>query len=123
MIVEDEAIIAFSLEDLFGDAGYGVTGPFASCAGALQWLETSLPDVAVLDVTLSDGPCLELALELRRQRVPFLIYSGRDAIEECPPELRDVLWLEKPGSLEALLGPVQELICTARCSTDSLAPL
>ncbi len=110
MIVEDEALIAFSLEDVFADEGYDIAGPFDSCAGALLALESSLPDVAVVDATLKDGPCLELARELRRRGVPFLIYSGRDAADECPPELRGVKWIEKPGSLESVLRAVEKLI-------------
>jgi DNA-binding response OmpR family regulator len=97
MIVEDEALIAFSLEDAFADEGYQVTGPFPSCADALASLANSRPDLAVLDATLSDGSCLELARELRRQKVPFLIYSGADGVEENAPELEGVLWLEKPA--------------------------
>ena len=38
MIVEDEALIAFSLEDIFGDEGYAIAGPFSSCASALRSL-------------------------------------------------------------------------------------
>lgn len=112
MIVEDEALIAFSLEDIFEDEGYTIAGPFGSCAAALQSLVASLPNVAVVDATLSDGPCLELALELRRRGVPFMIYSGRDAINECPPELREVVWVEKPSSLESVVRAAEKLIGT-----------
>ncbi len=112
MIVEDEALIAFSLADIFEDEGYAIAGPFGSCAAALQSMEASLPDVAIVDATLSDGPCLELALELRRRGVPFMIYSGRDAVDECPPELRGVVWVEKPGSLEAVVRAAEKLTGT-----------
>jgi DNA-binding response OmpR family regulator len=110
MIVEDEALIAFSLEEVCEDAGYRVVGPFASCAAALLSLVTSLPDVAVLDATLSDGPCLELALELRRRGVPFMIYSGRDAFQERPPELDGVVWVEKPNSFQTVLQAAEKLL-------------
>lgn len=112
MIVEDEALIAFDLEDLFEDEGFAIAGPFGSCANALRSLKASLPDVAVLDATLSDGPCLEVALELRRRGVPFMIYSGRVAAAECPPELDGVPWVEKPGSSEAVLNVVKKLTGT-----------
>lgn len=114
MIVEDEALIAFDIEDAVGDRGYAVVGPFASCARALQALEASRPDVAILDASLSDGSCLELALELRRRGVPFLIYSGRHAFEECPPELDGVVWIEKPGSLDAVVRAAGKLIDAGR---------
>ena len=59
MIVEDEAIIALSLEDIFKDEGYEVVGPFSSCADALASLSSGLPSLAIVDAMLRDGPCLE----------------------------------------------------------------
>ncbi len=110
MVVEDEALIALDLEDVFRDAAYDVTGPYPSCGDALASLKIALPDVAVLDATLRDGPCLDLARELRRLGVPFLIYSGRDAFEEQPPELEGVPWIEKPSRLELVIRTAAELI-------------
>ena len=97
MIVEDESLIAFSLEDDFQDQGYAVSGSFSSCADALAALARVIPEVAVVDATLSDGSCLELARELRRLDVPFLVYSGRNAIDEQAPELAGIVWIEKPA--------------------------
>lgn len=96
MVVEDEALIAFSLEEAFQDEGFVVAGPFSSCAEALRSLASQRPDIAVVDATLSDGSCLELARQLRDRKVPFLIYSGRNAIEERAPELDNVEWIDKP---------------------------
>jgi DNA-binding response OmpR family regulator len=112
MLVEDEALIAMDLEDVFRDQGYDVTGPFALCRDALAALTAGLPDVAVLDATLRDGPCLDLARELRRLGVPFLIYSGRDAFEEQPQELEGVPWIEKPSSLESVTRVARDLLKT-----------
>jgi DNA-binding response OmpR family regulator len=97
MIVEDEALIALHLEDAFQDEGYEVVGSFSTCADALACLATTPPDLAIVDATLKDGPCLELAQELRRRNVPFLIYSGTDALAEQPPELDGIVWVEKPA--------------------------
>jgi DNA-binding response OmpR family regulator len=113
LIVEDEALIAFSLEDAFKDEGYRVTGPFPSCADALASLAKTRPDLAVLDAALSDGSCLELARQLRHQGVPFLIYSGRDAFEEEAPELGDVLWLEKPAPSADVVRAAAKLLAQA----------
>ena len=112
MIVEDEALIAYSLEDSLRDLGLGVAGPFVSCAEALAYLATSpLPDLAIVDAILRDGTCLELARELTSRRVPFLIYSGRDAFEEQPPELSGVPWIEKPHAPEAVAKAAARLLC------------
>jgi DNA-binding response OmpR family regulator len=110
MIVEDEALIAFSLEDAFGDEGYAITGSFSSCAKALASLGSKLPDVAIVDATLSDGTCLDLARELRRLGVPFLVYSGRNAIDEQAPELEGILWIEKPAPPSEVLRAASKLL-------------
>lgn len=109
MVVEDEAIIAMSLEDALSDKGFRVVGPFSACAAALAALETSTPDLAILDAVLSDGPCLDLARALRGRGVPFMIYSGADAFEHAP-ELDGVPWVEKPSSLEIVLKAALRLV-------------
>ena len=109
LIVEDEALIAFGLEDALEDEGFSVAGPFATCAEALTSVQHALPDVAVLDALLRDGPCLELARELRGREVPFLIYSGRDAFAQQPSELDGVLWIEKPAPVERVVAAVAGL--------------
>jgi hypothetical protein len=39
LILEDEALIAMTLEDDLDDAGYAVAGSFATCESVLRWLE------------------------------------------------------------------------------------
>src|SRR4051812_22446914 len=84
MIVEDEPIIALALEEEFLQATFLVSGPFRTCTDALSALDSEVPDVAVLDSILEDGPCHDLALELKRRGVPFLICSGM-ALDETEP--------------------------------------
>jgi DNA-binding response OmpR family regulator len=110
MVVEDEAIIAMSLEDGLSDQGFQVMGPFSACADALAALETAAPDLAILDAVLSDGPCLELARELRGRGVPFVIYSGADAFDEHASELDGVPWVEKPSPLETVMAAAVGLL-------------
>ena len=110
MVVEDEAIIAMSLEDGLSDKGFHVVGPFSACAAALAALETGTPDLAILDAVLSDGPCLELARALRDRGVPFMIYSGADAFDEHATELDGVPWVEKPSPLDTVLKAAVKLV-------------
>ena len=104
MIVEDEALIAISLEDGFYDEGFKVAGPFSTCADALASLEREIPDLAVLDALLKDGTCLELARELQRRGVPFIIHSGAPLFEEHAAELNGVPWIQKPALVEEVVS-------------------
>jgi DNA-binding response OmpR family regulator len=110
LIVEDEALIALGLEEAFEDQGLRVAGPFATCSDAMAHLRNAAPAVAVLDAMLRDGPCLELARELRSRKVPFLIYSGRSAFEKHPLELEGVMWIDKPAPVETVVRAVIELL-------------
>jgi len=124
MIVEDQALIGMSLEAFLEDAGFEVAGVFMSKAHALQWLENDVPDVAVLDLMIKDGTSLEVAGMLKKLGVPFAVYSGLPPRIECPTELQDVPWLEKPASREALVGVLSRLtVNTKTGAADSLQPL
>ena len=60
LLAEDNAAIGLALEDVLSDGGYTVVGPFVSCSAALAWLRDATPDLALLDLRLRDGPCVEL---------------------------------------------------------------
>jgi DNA-binding NtrC family response regulator len=109
MIVEDQALIGMSLEAYLEEAGFLVAGPFPSCADALQWLESNTPQVAVLDVSLTDGTALPIARELKGRNTPFAVYSGLPFSANLPEEFDDVPWLEKPAPREELTQTLARL--------------
>jgi DNA-binding response OmpR family regulator len=110
LVLEDEALIALNVQDELQDAGYEVAGPFSTCSAALEWLQTTTPDMAILDTTLKDGPCREIALELSRREVPFLIYSGYQEDRQLLSEFDHITWIEKPVPSEVLVQACQQLL-------------
>ena len=110
LVLEDEAIIALNLQDDLQDAGHEVAGPFATCSAALEWLKPATPDLAILDATLKDGPCREIALELSRCDVPFLIYSGHQQDRQLLAEFAHITWIEKPVPSAVLVQECQQLL-------------
>jgi DNA-binding response OmpR family regulator len=109
LIAEDQALVSLFIEDELVDAGYAVAGPFASCAGASAWLVDNTPDLAILDHELKDGPCTDVATELRRRSVPFLILTGSRP-EDLPEVLRDGPKLLKPDGLTRLSVMLEALL-------------
>jgi DNA-binding response OmpR family regulator len=101
LVAEDEALVSMLLEEVLADEGYSAMGPFRSCAEAMASLKADPPDMAVLDYELADGPCTDLALELRRRGVPFLLLSGLYP-DDIPEAFRDVPMIVKPSSLDSL---------------------
>jgi DNA-binding response OmpR family regulator len=110
LILEDEALIGLDLQDRLQDEGYEVAGPFATCAAALSWLQAATPATAILDAALKDGSCREIALELTRREVPFLIYSGYHEDRQLLAEFRHVTWIEKPVPSSVLVEACQQLL-------------
>jgi DNA-binding response OmpR family regulator len=109
LILEDQALIGLALEASLDEAGFEVAGPFEKSSQALDWLSDQTPDLAVIDVLLKDGPCLPVARELRRRKVPFAIYSGLKPPLPAASEFQDVPWLQKPVSREQLRITLQRL--------------
>ncbi len=109
LLVEDDTITALTLQDEMEDAGYTVAGPFASCAAALWWLATQTPNLAVLDVQLRDGTCKEIAAELNRRDVRFIVYSGYRQNRNVIAELKNCVWVEKPVANSTLLDALGTL--------------
>ena len=80
LVVEDEALLALSLEGALSAAGYAVCGPTATAAEALKLAERRPPKLAIVNINLRDGrgAGIELARELLdRWGVPSLFVSGQ----------------------------------------------
>jgi DNA-binding response OmpR family regulator len=109
LLAADEAIQALALQYELEDAGYGVAGPFATCADGMAWLDVEIPDVAVLDTLLKDGSWKDLAAELTRRGVPFVIYSGLQQTMNSTSAFSEGIWVEKPAAFGTLLDALISL--------------
>jgi DNA-binding response OmpR family regulator len=111
LLLEDEGAIAIDLADQLERAGYTVAGPFSRCNSSLEWLQSSTPDLALLDLVLADGPCTAVALELRKRSIPFVVFSG--AAEEFGPDLLEAIRgapvVSKPGRIDMVLAMLSML--------------
>ena len=76
LLVEDEAVIAFAVEDMLTDLGCEVVGPAFRLEEAIAMAETAALDAAILDVNLNDQRSYVVADELTRRAVPFLFATG-----------------------------------------------
>jgi DNA-binding response OmpR family regulator len=110
LIAEDYDLIGIMLDEELREAGFEVAGPFASCAAALAWLKSETPDAAILDIQLSDGRCVEVALTLKERRVPFLVLTGEPPHAPHEEAFSDAPRLEKPMSQQELLEVLRGLL-------------
>jgi DNA-binding response OmpR family regulator len=76
LLVEDEPMIAFALEDMVIDLGYEVVGPAFRLSEALALAAEARFDAAILDVNLNDEPSYPVADLLVTRGIPFLFATG-----------------------------------------------
>ncbi len=80
LIVEDELLIALELESLLQDEGHDVVGIAASSAEALALTAKLAPDLAFVDIHLSDGPTgIEVARQLADQNDVTVLFMTANA--------------------------------------------
>lgn len=73
LIVEDEALVALTLEDVLTEAGYVVCGIADRPTEALEIARVMEPDVAIVDVRLADGGDGIMLAELLAAAMPIRI--------------------------------------------------
>jgi CheY-like chemotaxis protein len=107
LIVEDEALIAITMEEYIRELGYDCIGPFLYIAAALPIARTERLDAAILDIKLGNVASYELAEILSARRIPFGFATGflREGMD---PRWSDRPYLTKPYQLE----DVRQLLLT-----------
>ena len=83
LVIEDEPRIAEILKSGLRQAGF-IVDVVHLCADAREALALTAYDAAILDLGLPDGDGLELLAQVRaaHNRVPILILTARDAVED-----------------------------------------
>lgn len=79
LIVEDEMMIALTIEDILIELGYEVCGIATTLEKALQAAAELTMDVAILDVNLNGRYSLPVADCLHARGIPFIFQTGYGA--------------------------------------------
>lgn len=82
LIVEDDALIALSIEDILTDAGHTVVGLAPSRTQASRLAQQTHPDLALIDLRLADGTTgMDLVHDFDGSQLDSIIISA------LPPEI------------------------------------
>jgi CheY-like chemotaxis protein len=112
LVVEDEMMVSMLIEDMLTDLGCTVIGPASRLDEAIELVNGSELDCAVLDVNLGGQPIFPLADLLRERGRPFAFATGygdaglREADKGTPV-------LQKPfreGDLARVLGELKAIV-------------
>jgi CheY-like chemotaxis protein len=110
LVVEDEVIVAMSLEDMLMDLGCSVVGPATNFDDAMALAECGGFDAALLDVNLNGKRSEPVAELLRVQSIPYALITGYGSAAlgssgEGPPVLSKPC---SPNALEQLLKRIAD---------------
>jgi CheY-like chemotaxis protein len=112
LLVEDEMLVAWLLQDMLADLGCAVVGPAARVAQALAMIDAQTFDAAVLDVNLNGQTSYAVADALVARGVPFVFSTGY-AKDRLAEPYRSLTVLQKPFH-EGELGAALEILLTRR---------
>jgi DNA-binding NarL/FixJ family response regulator len=90
LLIEDEFLIAVSVQEMLEDLDCEVVGPIATLAEALDLCLTADADAAVVNLILQGKPAYAVATILAAREIPFGFASGVDH------QLTDDSWKERP---------------------------
>ncbi len=125
LVVDDEANIRSSLEEILREEGYGVAGA-ESAADARVLIEDAPYDVVLLDIWLPDHDGLDMLAEIHhlpeQSRPEVIIISGHGTIETAvkATKLGAYDFLEKPLSLDRTLIVVKNAVEARRLRAENI---
>lgn len=109
LIVEDEAMIVFMLEDLLAEAGFEIAGVATTLDPALSLIETCGCDAAILDANLTGVSSAPAALALTARAIPYLVVSGYSAAQQNDAYAGG-LYVAKPFKTETLIEALRSIL-------------
>jgi len=106
LLVEDEIIIAFMVEDALMELGCNFVLHAGTEAEALGILDRHRPHVAVLDVNLGDGTAYPVAERLHSLGIPFVFATGY-GLRGLDPRWAGTTVLQKPFDARVLAAAMR----------------
>ena len=125
LVVDDEAEIRSSLEEILGEEGYGVSTA-ATAAEAMVLIQDAPFDVVLLDIWLPDRDGLDVLADMHQlvmeMRPEVVIISGHGTIETAvkATKLGAYDFLEKPLSLDRTLIVLKNAVEARRLRTENI---
>ena len=109
LIIEDEPVLAFALEEFLIESGFEIAGVAARLETALTMIESVVFDVAILDTNLAGVDASPAASALRARELPFIVVSGYVPGQQ-QSAFSGALCLQKPCPPERLIQALHSVL-------------
>jgi DNA-binding response OmpR family regulator len=106
LVVEDQPLIAMDIAQTFAPTGAEMTTT-NTLRHAMLLAEHDGLSAAILDHALGDGDSSLLCARLKERGIPFMMYSGYEAIEGA---CKGAPHVSKPASPEVLVAAMEALL-------------
>jgi len=113
LVVDDEIPVLLMIEDMLTSLGCDVVYSATRVAEALDFLKTTLPQAAVLDINVAGVSVYPVATELAARNVPFVFSSGY-GLEGISQEWRSRPVLHKPYLIDELARTLGNVVDSSR---------
>ena len=118
LILEDEPVIGFALEDIVETIGGRICGTAFRVAEALELLLQRHCDAAILDVNIAGERSYPVADELTARGVPFIFATGYGDSEH-PERFAKSPTVTKPYGLDDIKTALGDVLGLGNGSADS----
>lgn len=108
LVVEDNFLVAMSIERALARRGCHIVGPVATVIDGRRLAEETDLDGAILDVNIRGGTSEPIAEALEHRGLPFIFITGYGSPMMLPERLRRVQRLGKPIDAGRLIEAVDE---------------
>ena len=109
LVVEDNPLLAFNIDDALRERGALVTGPALDLDTGMLLVRQDALDGAVLDINIGGRPVWSLAPALQSYGVPFVFVSG-DCRNGLPDGFSNAVCLDKPAETDAIRTSVSTVM-------------
>ena len=109
LLVEDEAIIAMTAEDMLDQLGCVTVASSSTLSDAIAAASRGGFDIALLDINLNGLDSLPVAARLKEAGVPFIFTTGYGATGR-DPRFDDVPLVTKPYQLADLAAAIERAL-------------
>ena len=109
LIVEDEPLLAYMLEELLTEEGFKIAGVATRLEMALTMIAAGGCDAAILDANLAGVSAAPAAAALTTRGVPFLVLSGYSP-EQQKDAFPGARLLQKPCRPDTLIQALNDIL-------------
>jgi DNA-binding response OmpR family regulator len=110
LVVEDNALLAISLDDMLREAGAEVVGPAVTLDEAEKFATEEALSAALLDIRIDDDEVWPVARLLATRGIPFVFSTGHYDRASLPPEWSERPILTKPVGRRKVIAALTDVI-------------